>query len=95
MTSDGRWAGWYCNRARAAEGAGNTVMGLEECRRAVRVDPNHPDYQRAQRQFQQTGQTYQRESQTQGFSMGIDPSILCCGIWCLGPSLCRLCGMPF
>ena len=95
VTSDGRTARWYYLSALANDAAGNTLMALEQIRRAVRMDPNNPDYQRAQRQFQQTGQTYQQESQSQGFSMGIDPSILCCGIWCLGPSLCRLCGMPF
>ena len=95
VTSDGRSARWYYLSALANDAAGNTLMALEQIRRAVRMDPNNPDYQRAQRQFQQTGQTYQQESQSQGFSMGIDPSILCCGIWCLGPSLCRLCGMPF
>ena len=95
VTSDGRSARWYYLSALANDAAGNTLMALEQIRRAVRMDPNNPDYQRAQRQVQQTGQTYQQESQSQGFSMGIDPSILCCGIWCLGPSLCRLCGMPF
>ena len=94
VTSDGRSARWYYLSALANDAAGNTLMALEQIRRAVRIDPNNPDYQRAQRQFQQTGQTYQQESQSQGFSIGIDPSILCCGIWCLGPR-CRLCGMPF
>ena len=36
----------------------------------------------------------QQEGQAQGFSMGIDPMTLCCGIWCCGPALCRLC-VPF
>ena len=72
----------------ANDGAGNSLMALEQIRRAVRLDPNNPDYQRAQRQFQQAGQTYQQEGQAQGFSMGIDPMTLCCGIWCCGPALC-------
>lgn len=93
VTSGGRTARWYYLSALANDGAGNTLMALEQIRRAVRMDPNNPDYQRAQRQFQQTGQTYQQESQSQGFSMGVDPSIICCSIWCLGPSLCRLCGI--
>ena len=94
VTSDGRSARWYYLSALANDAAGNTLMALEQIRRAVRMDPNNPDYQRAQRQFQQTGQTYQQESQSQGFSMGIDPMTLCCGIWCCGPALCRMC-VPF
>lgn len=94
VTSDGRNARWYYLSALANEGAGNSLMALEQIRRAVRLDPNNPDYQRAQRQFQQATQTYQQESQAQGFSMGIDPATLCCGIWCCAPTLCRLC-VPF
>lgn len=94
VTSDGRNARWYYLSALANDGAGNSLMALEQIRRAVRLDPNNPDYQRAQRQFQQAGQTYQQEGQAQGFSMGIDPMTLCCGIWCCGPALCRLC-VPF
>ena len=94
VTSDGRNARWYYLSALANDGAGNSLMALEQIRRAVRLDPNNPDYQRAQRQFQQAGQTYQQEGQAQGFSMGIDPMTLCCGIWCCGPDLCRLC-VPF
>ena len=91
QTRDGQW---YYLSALANDGAGNSLMALEQIRRAVRLDPNNPDYQRAQRQFQQAGQTYQQEGQAQGFSMGIDPMTLCCGIWCCGPALCRLC-VPF
>lgn len=91
VTSDGRDARWYYLSALANDGAGNSLMALEQIRRAVQLDPNNPDYQRAQRQFQQAGRTYQQEGQARGFSMGIDPAILCCGIWCCGPALCRLC----
>ena len=94
VTSDGRNARWYYLSALANDGAGNSLMALEQIRRAVRLDPNNPDYQRAQRRFQQAGQTYQQEGQAQGFSMGIDPMTLCCGIWCCGPALCRMC-VPF
>lgn len=94
VTSDGRTARWYYLSALANDGAGNSLMALEQIRRAVRLDPNNPDYQRAQRQFQQAGQTYQQEGQAQGFSMGVDPTTLCFGIVCCGPTLCRLC-VPF
>lgn len=94
VTSDGRSARWYYLSALANDAAGNTLMALEQIRCAVRMDPGNLDYQRAQRQFQQAGQAYQQESEAQGFSMGIDPGLVCCGIWCLGPTLCRFCGMP-
>lgn len=94
VTSGGRNARWYYLSALANDGAGNSLMGLEQIRRAVRLDPGNPDYQRAQRQFQQAGQTYQQEGQARGFSMGIDPAVICCGVWCLGPTICRLCA-PF
>ncbi|OUO89841.1 molecular chaperone DnaJ [Gordonibacter sp. An230] len=94
VTSDGRSARWYYLSALANDAAGNTLMALEQIRRAVRMDPDNLDYQRAQRQFQQAGQAYQQESQSQGFSVGVDPSFVCCSVWCLGPMLCRFCGMP-
>lgn len=95
VTSDGRNARWYYLSALANNGAGNTLMALEQIRRAVRLDPNNIDYQRAQRQFQQTGQTYQQEGEARGFSMGIDPITLCCGIWCCAPAVFRFCMAPF
>ena len=96
VTSGGRTARWYFLSALANDGAGNTLMALEQIRRAVQMDPNNPDYQRAQRQFQQAGQTYQQESQSQGFANNMmDPGLICCGIWCCGPTLCRFIGMPF
>ena len=55
VTSDGRNARWYYLSALANDGAGNSLMALEQIRRAVRLDPNNPDYQRAQRQFQPRG----------------------------------------
>lgn len=82
VTSDGRTARWYYLSALANDGAGNTLMALEQIRRAVRLDPNNPVYQRALRQFQQAGQTYQQEGEARGFSMGFDPGTICCGLCC-------------
>lgn len=96
ITSGGRNARWYYLSALANDGAGNSLMALEQIRRAVRMDPNNPDYQRAQRTFQQESAEYQEEGQAKGFTMvGIDPMMLCCGIWCCGPALCRVCVFPF
>lgn len=89
ITSHGRDARWYYLSALANNGAGNTLMALEQIRRAVRMDPNNLDYQRVQRQFQVASQTYEQEVTQQGYSMGIDPMQLCCMSWCccsvLGP----------
>lgn len=82
ITSHGRDARWYYLSALANNGAGNTLMALEQIRRAVRMDPNNLDYQRVQRQFQAASQTYEQEVTNQGFSMGIDPVQLCCMSWC-------------
>lgn len=94
ITSGGRNARWYYLSALANDGAGNTLMALEQIRRAVRLDPNNAEYQRAQRKFQQAGTEYQEQGEAKGFTMvGMDPMTLCCGIWCCGPMLCRMC-MP-
>lgn len=95
VTSGGRNARWYYLSALANDGAGNSLMALEQIRRAVRMDPGNPDYQRAQHQFQQTGQAYQQEGQSQGFSVGsLDPTLCCWGLVCCGPTLCRFIGVP-
>lgn len=95
ITSHYRDARWYYLSALANNGAGNSLMALEQIRRAVRMDPNNLEYQRAQRTFQQDSAEYQEQGQAKGFTMvGVDPMMLCCGIWCCGPALCRLC-FPF
>lgn len=89
ITSAGRNARWYYLSALANQGAGNTVMALDQIRRAVRMDPNNPDYQRAYRQFQQAGQTYTQTQQERGFTVSaIDPTTICCGC-CLAQLLCQ------
>lgn len=80
VTSAGRNARWYYLSALANNGAGNTVMALDQIMRAVRMDPNNADYQRAYRTFQSAGQSYTQEQQTRGFTISaIDPTTLCCG----------------
>ena len=91
VLSTGRTARWYYLSALANHGAGNTIMALEQIRRAVRLDPDNRDYQRAQRQFQQFGQTYREEGAAQGFTFRtIDPMTICCGL-CVAQSMCRMC----
>lgn len=95
ITSGGRNARWYYLSALANDGAGNSLMALEQIRRAVRMDPGNPDYQHAQRKFQQDSAEYQEEGQAKGFTMvGMDPMTLCCGVWCCGPLVCKMC-FPF
>ncbi|MGM9607483.1 MAG: DnaJ domain-containing protein [Oscillospiraceae bacterium] len=95
VVSSGRNARWYYLSAWANNGAGNTVLALEQIRRAVQMEPNNRDYQRLLQRFQQTGQTYQQGSQ--GFHM--DPSAMgkCCMGLCVANLLCRCCagGMYF
>ena len=96
ITSDGRNARWYYLSALANDGAGNTVMAQEQIRRAVRMDPNNRDYQRAQQKFSQTGQSYQQQTQDRGFNTsGFEAAAICAGIWCCAPLLCNCCaGAP-
>ena len=90
VTSAGRTARWYYLSALANNGAGNAMMAFEQIRRAVQMEPGNPDYQRAHRQFQQVGQTYEQESQSQGFTMGtIDPATICCGLL-FAQMICRM-----
>ncbi len=90
VVSGQRDARWHYLAAIANQGAGNTLTALELIRKAVQMDPNNPDYQRAQRQFQQTGTTYRQESETRGFHMGfMDPSTICCGL-CFANMLCNM-----
>lgn len=90
VTSGGRNARWYYLSALANEGAGNTLMALEQIRRAVQMEPGNPDYQRAQRKFQQAGTAYQQESQERGFSVSfMDPGTICCGL-CVAQMICRM-----
>jgi molecular chaperone DnaJ len=92
ITSEGRNARWYYLSSLANNGAGNALSALEQIQKALRMEPNNPDYQRAQRTFNQTGRTYQQESQEQGFSMGtINPGVICCGLFA-AQYFCRFIG---
>lgn len=91
MVSFDRDARWHYVSALANDGAGNTLTALEQIRRAVRMDPENADYQRAQRSFQRAGQAYRQESADQGFTVSsMDPSTFCCGCLALnmGVNMC-------
>lgn len=95
IPSTGRNARWHYLFALASNGAGNTVAAHDSIRRALRMEPDNPDYLRAQSLFARRAQAYQQAGQERGFSVGgIDPTLLCFCI-CCGPSVCsyfsRLC----
>lgn len=95
VTSDGRNARWYYLNALANQGAGNTLTALEHMRRAVKLDPNNRDYQRALAQFQQAGQAYQQAGQARGFHINkMDPGLICCGL-CLAQYACSMLGRGY
>ena len=83
VKSTGRNARYYYLSALANHGAGNSMMANEQIRRAIKLDPQNRDYRQAQQQFQMAGQAYQQQGQARGFSVGVDPNMICCGL-CLG-----------
>jgi molecular chaperone DnaJ len=98
IPSSGRNARWYYLFALANNGAGNTVAAHDNIAKARRLDPQNPDYMRAENSFKQRAQTYRTTGEGRGFtSFGFDPNWLCCCI-CLGPTCLsyanRLCLMP-
>lgn len=99
IPSSGRDARWYYLFALANNGAGNTVAAHDNIHRARQLDPNNPDYIRAENQFNRRAQTYTQQGQGRGFtSFGLDPTWLCCCI-CFGPTICsylsRMCMYGF
>lgn len=83
IPSTGRNARWYYLCALANHGAGNTMLALDQIKRATQMDPSNQDYARAARQFQQGSRTYQQAGQEGGFtvtSAGVGE--LCCGLMC-------------
>lgn len=88
IPSSGRNARWYYLCAVANHGAGNTMLALDQIKRAVQMDPGNQDYARAARQFQQGSRTYEQTGQERGFTVtGVGVGELCCGLMCM-QSLC-------
>lgn len=81
IPSGGRTARWHYLSALANKGAGNTVLAYEQIRRARQMDPQNPDYQRAENSFKRQANAYEQESQQWGFSTAnFDPMTTCCCI---------------
>lgn len=93
VVSSGRNGRWYYLSALANNGAGNTVMALEQIQKAVQLEPDNQDYRRLLHRFRQTEQSYQEAAG--GFTM--DPSGIskCCAGMCLANLLCRCCIFRF
>lgn len=88
IPSTGRNARWNYLFALASNGAGKTVAAHDHIRRARQMDPDDPDYARAEASFARRAQAYAQQGEQRGFtSFGLDPNWLCCCI-CLGPTCC-------
>lgn len=91
IPSTGRNARWHYLFALANNGAGNAVAANDNIRKARELDPNNPDYLRAQTQFAHAARSYDQQAQGRGFStIGIDPMTLCCACMCCGPAMANM-----
>lgn len=81
IPSGGRNARWYYIASLANYGAGNEVLGYEQIRKAVQLEPGNAEYRRALRAFQQPSQAYQQQSSERGFTRGNANGMVTC---CLG-----------
>ena len=71
----------------ANHGAGNTMLAMDQIKRACEMEPNNKEYVMAARSIQASGRVYQETGQSRGFSMGfMDPTTLCC--MCLALNMC-------
>ena len=87
VKSTERNARWYYIVAVANHGAGNTMLAMDQIKRACEMDPNNQEYVQAARSIQASGRVYQETGQNRGFSMGfMDPTTLCC--MCLALNMC-------
>lgn len=90
-----RNARWYYIVAVANHGAGNTMLAMDQIKKACEMEPNNQEYVSAARNIQASGRVYQDTGQSRGFSMNfMDPGTLCC--MCLAINMCMGggCGIP-
>lgn len=91
IVSVGRDARWYYLASLANHGAGNTMLALEQIKRAVQMEPENMTYRRLLQQYRQAGQSYAQGGQ--GFHMDVSAmNKVCCGL-CAAQMLCRCCAM--
>lgn len=92
IPSTGRNARWYYLSALANYGANNTLMALEQIRKAYQMEPNNMEYRQTLQMFQQAGQTYQQYGQGQGYNMRTVSFDKICLSLCAAQMFCQLCG---
>jgi molecular chaperone DnaJ len=84
-----RSAEWYYYSAIANDGIGNKITALNHAKTAVQMEPNNPEYIRALYQIQNSGHTYQQQSQEFGL-----PYINICNVFvstCIAYYFFRIC----
>ena len=87
VKSTDRNARWYYIIALSNHGLNNTMLAMDQIKKACELDPNNNEYKMAARSIQASGKTYRQTSQQQGFTMNfMNPTTLCC--ICLGLNLC-------
>ena len=95
VKSTERNARWFYIVAVANHGAGNTMLAIDQIKRATEMDPGNQEYIQAARSIQASGRVYRDTGQSRGFSMNfMDPNMLCC--LCLALNICAGsgCGLP-
>jgi molecular chaperone DnaJ len=84
-----RSAEWYYYSAIANDGIGNKITALNHAKTAVQMEPNNPEYLRVLYQIQNSGHTYQQQSQEFGL-----PYINICNVFvstCIAYYFFRIC----
>lgn len=71
----------------ANHGLDNTMLAMDQIKRACEMDPDNQEYRQAARSISASGRVYQETSERRGFNTGfMDPSTLCC--MCLMINMC-------
>lgn len=79
VKSTDRNARWFYVVALANHGLNNTMLAMDQIKKACEMDPTNQEYQQAARSIQASGRTYQEAGKQGGFSMNfMDPTTLCC-----------------
>jgi molecular chaperone DnaJ len=90
IVSHERNARWYYLSALTNQGLGNILLAAEQIDKAIQMEPDNPEYQRARQQLHGTGYTYNDARQefqkyAEGmnrFCMGLCATQFCCTFCC-------------
>lgn len=87
VKSTDRNARWYYIIALSNHGLDNTMLAMDQIKKACEMDPNNQEYMQAARSIQASGRVYKETSERRGFNVGsMDFSTLCC--MCLMLNMC-------